>query len=304
MILSDNRCTAHWGLGMPVYKGSLSRGTTTCSLGTKCLDKHPSKDTVPRVRYDRMSRWRTFDLSPQQTLDSPISGPSAEKAAKDERVWAMVTALRLGSRRSKARRLTYCRQAVPACFRDAAANNPRMASRLRFTPFQRGKAGRFTYTVGSTLVPGVRSLRMSAQVLIVDGHSIIFAWPELRALHESRTASARDRLTKILTEYQDLSGTTVVLVFDGRGPVITQENEPGGIQVFYSNTGHTADDIVERLVAKYGTIYSITVATSDLLEQQTAITFGGSCISPEGLRNLITSTRSAFTRELKRRNAR
>jgi uncharacterized protein len=145
---------------------------------------------------------------------------------------------------------------------------------------------------------------MSAQVLIVDGHSIIFAWPELRALHDSRTASARDRLTKILTEYQDLSGTTVVLVFDGRGPVITQENEPGGIQVFYSNTGHTADDIVERLVAKYGTIYSITVATSDLLEQQTAITFGGNCISPEGLRKLITSTRSAFTRELKRRNAR
>jgi predicted RNA-binding protein with PIN domain len=106
-----------------------------------------------------------------------------------------------------------------------------------------------------------------------------------------------------LTEYQDLSGTTVVLVFDGRGAVITQENEPGGIQVFYSNTGHTADDIVERLVAKYGTIYSITVATSDLLEQQTAITFGGNCISPEGLRKLVSSTRSAFTRELKRRNA-
>src|ERR1700692_2338605 len=100
---------------------------------------------------------------------------------------------------------------------------------------------------------------MSAQVLIVDGHSIIFAWPELRALHDSKTAPAhdsktapaRDKLIRILTEYQDLSGTHVVLVFDGRGPVITQESEPGGIQVFYSNTGRTADDIIERLVAKY-----------------------------------------------------
>ena len=76
---------------------------------------------------------------------------------------------------------------------------------------------------------------MSAQVLIVDGHSIIFAWPELRALHDSKTAPARDKLVRILTEYQDLSGTHVVLVFDGRGSVVTQENEPGGIQVFVSN---------------------------------------------------------------------
>ena len=144
---------------------------------------------------------------------------------------------------------------------------------------------------------------MSAQVLIVDGHSIIFAWPELRVLHDSKTSSARDRLTRILREYQDLTGTNVVLVFDGRGPVITQENEPGGIQVFYSNTGHTADDIVERLVAKYGTVYSITVATSDLLEQQTAIAFGGNCISADGLRKLVADARSNFARELKRRNA-
>jgi predicted RNA-binding protein with PIN domain len=143
---------------------------------------------------------------------------------------------------------------------------------------------------------------MSAQILIVDGHSIIFAWPELRALHDHKTASARDRLTKILTEYQDLSGAHVVLVFDGRGPTITQESDPGGIQVFYSNTGRTADDIIERLVAKYGKLYPITVATSDLLEQQTAIAFGGNCISADSLRKLVTTARREFTRELKRRN--
>ena len=145
---------------------------------------------------------------------------------------------------------------------------------------------------------------MSAQVLIVDGHSIIFAWPELRTLHGYKSASARDRLIRILTEYQDLTGTNVVLVFDGKGPAITEENEPGGIQVFYSNTGHTADDVIERLVAKYGTLYAITVATSDLLEQQTAIAFGGNCISAEGLQKLVIEARNTFTRELKRRNAR
>ncbi|MBV8417901.1 MAG: NYN domain-containing protein [Verrucomicrobia bacterium] len=142
---------------------------------------------------------------------------------------------------------------------------------------------------------------MSAQFLIVDGHSVIFAWPDLRALHDQRTASARERLVRILTEYQDYTGINVVLVFDGRGPVISQEMEPGGIQVFYSNSGHTADDIIERLVAKYGHSYSITVATSDLLEQQTAIAFGGNCVSADGLRRLIDDARRTFAREMKRR---
>jgi len=158
------------------------------------------------------------------------------------------------------------------------------------------------YASSSTADRGVFFVRMSAEFLIVDGHSVIFAWPELRVLHQRKTATARDRLIKILTEYQDQSGINVVVVFDGRGPVITQEGEPGGIQVFYSNSGHTADDIIERLVAKYGKLYPITVATCDMLEQQTTVAFGGNCISADGLRDLITDARTSFARELKRRN--
>ena len=142
---------------------------------------------------------------------------------------------------------------------------------------------------------------MSQRFLIVDGHSVIFAWPELRALHRRKTASARERLTKILTAYQDFTGIRVVLVFDGKGTTITQETDPGGIQIFYSNTGHTADDLIERLAAKYGNLYSITVATSDLLEQQTAIAFGAECISADGLRDLVDSAERSFVLEMKRR---
>jgi len=142
---------------------------------------------------------------------------------------------------------------------------------------------------------------MSQRFLIVDGHSVIFAWPELRALHRRRTASARERLTQILTAYQDYTGVRVVLVFDGKGTSITQETEPGGIQIFYSNTGRTADDLIERLAAKYGHLYSITVATSDLLEQQTAIAFGADCISADGLRDLVDNAERSFALEMKRR---
>ncbi len=55
------------------------------------------------------------------------------------------------------------------------------------------------------------------QYLIVDGHSVIFAWPELRAMHERRTSLARDTLVRQLRDYQDWSGVRVVVVFDGTG---------------------------------------------------------------------------------------
>ncbi len=142
---------------------------------------------------------------------------------------------------------------------------------------------------------------MPESFLIVDGHSIIFAWPELVALQRRNGASARENLIKILTEYQDLSGVNVVVVFDGKGERINEVTEPGGIQIFYSNAGRTADEIVERLVAKYGHKYTITVATADLLEQQTVISFGAQCVGSEGLRRRIEDARTDFATEMKRR---
>ena len=142
---------------------------------------------------------------------------------------------------------------------------------------------------------------MAEKFLIVDGHSIIFAWPELRELHSRKTALARERLVKTLTEYQDYSGVKVVLVFDGKGQAISEVTEPGGIQIFYSHAGHTADEIVERLCARYAAKYAITVATADTLEQQTAISFGAQCTGAEGLRQLVESARGEFTAELTRR---
>src|SRR5687768_13626404 len=127
--------------------------------------------------------------------------------------------------------------------------------------------------------------------LIVDGHSVIFAWPELRKLHARRTALARDELVKILTEYQDASGVRVVTVFDGKGGETSEESAPGGIQVFYSAAGQTADSIVERLVAKYAGRHEITVATSDFMEQQTVTSFGALVVSAEGLRPWLEEAR-------------
>jgi uncharacterized protein len=135
--------------------------------------------------------------------------------------------------------------------------------------------------------------------LIVDGHSVIFSWPELRKLHARRMVLARDELVKLLTQYQDASGVRVLAVFDGQGQKHSENNEPGGIQVFYSASGQTADSIVERLVATYAKTHDITVATSDLKEQQTAISFGAYTVTAEGLRELLEEAQADLSRQLK-----
>ena len=133
---------------------------------------------------------------------------------------------------------------------------------------------------------------MRPEYLLVDGHSIIFAWPELRTLHERRTSLAREALIKQLRDYQDWSGIKVVVVFDGQGPTVSQEAHPGEIQIFYSRIGQTADSIIERLASKYAEKFRLLVATGDYLEQETASASGAETLSPDGLRDLLREGRS------------
>ena len=135
------------------------------------------------------------------------------------------------------------------------------------------------------------SLAVRPQYLLVDGHSIIFSWPELRLLHTRRTSLARDALVKQLRDYQDWSGVQVVVVFDGRGPSVSHQAEPGEIQIFYSRVGQTADSIIERLASKYAARFRLVVATGDYLEQETASASGAETLSPEGLRELLQEAR-------------
>ena len=125
--------------------------------------------------------------------------------------------------------------------------------------------------------------------LIVDGHSIIFAWPELRKLHARRSSLAREALIKQLRNYQDWTGVRVVVVFDGKGRKISAVSDAGEVQIFYSRTGQAADAIVERLASKYAKRFELMVATSDLMEAETVQACGAEWISPEGLRALLYS---------------
>ena len=130
---------------------------------------------------------------------------------------------------------------------------------------------------------------MVTRYLIVDGHSIVFAWPTLRRLHSRRPYLAREELIKQLRHYQDWTGVRVAVVFDGSGPRVSASADPHDVQIFYAALGQSADAIIERLASKYGARFEITVATSDSLVMETVNASGAACVSPERLREMVES---------------
>lgn len=128
--------------------------------------------------------------------------------------------------------------------------------------------------------------------LLVDGNNVIHAWAELQDLHRKGKGMAHERLRHLLGNYQDVSGVRVILVFDGRRERMEREQyrDEHEIQVFYSDASHTADDIIERLSAKYAKRYRITVATNDLAEQNAVYSMGSEVISADGLHQLLENT--------------
>src|SRR5215217_2983979 len=127
-------------------------------------------------------------------------------------------------------------------------------------------------------------MQSRARYLIVDGHSVIFAWPELRRLHARRSSLAREALLKQLRDYQDWTGVRVVAVFDGKGNNVDATSDRNEVQVFYSRSGQSADAIIERLASKYAKHYELMIATSDSLEAETVRACVADAISAEGLR--------------------
>ena len=139
------------------------------------------------------------------------------------------------------------------------------------------------------------------RVLIVDGHSIIHAWAELKKLHSrgEKRYLAREALLRSMRLLQDMSGQSVVVVFDGNQAKITDEREKGGIQIFYADAGRTADSVIERLAAKYAATYTLRICTADGMIWETITALGASWLSPDDLKYELDRAESEKDRIIK-----
>lgn len=137
--------------------------------------------------------------------------------------------------------------------------------------------------------------------LIVDGHSVIFAWDDLREMHFKNQSRAREELCRRLRLLHDTGEERVVIVFDGKGPRASSSRENADdIQIIYSDSKRTADSVIERLTARYAAEYKITVATADRAEQMTVATFGGFFINPDELLKRLRDSEDNLARRLNR----
>ncbi|BCJ87357.1 NYN domain-containing protein [Effusibacillus dendaii] len=140
------------------------------------------------------------------------------------------------------------------------------------------------------------------EILIVDGYNIIGDWPELVELKRESLELARDHLVGTLKEYQRFTGMEVIIVFDAHMATgERKEYKQGKLQVLFSKTDETADDVIERLVYQLETkVTRVYVATSDYAEQQVTFGEGALRISANELRKMTEQARKAIDKEVQR----
>jgi predicted RNA-binding protein with PIN domain len=125
---------------------------------------------------------------------------------------------------------------------------------------------------------------MALARILVDGYSLLHAWPELAPGKARHSAAARDELIHHLTLYRDAIGTPITVVFDGANNDIrlsTVESTPE-MEILYSRAGQTADDIIERVAHRMKEFGEVLAVTDDFAERDTVIAMGGmasSCLS-------------------------
>src|SRR5438552_10898941 len=117
--------------------------------------------------------------------------------------------------------------------------------------------------------------------ILIDGYSLLHSWPELARGHARHSETARHELIQRLTQYQDAVATPITIFFDGGGaptgtPAALSTPE---VEVLYSRSGQTADQMIERAAHRFGPYGEVMAVTDDHAERDTVISMGGSACS-------------------------
>ncbi len=140
--------------------------------------------------------------------------------------------------------------------------------------------------------------------ILVDGYSLLHNWPELAPDQPRHSAAARAELIHTLTQYRDATGTPITVIFDGAGapPGTPKTLSSSELEVLYSQSGQTADDVIERVAHRLSEFGEVLVVTDDHAERDTVLSLGGMASSCLNFIQTVESTMSELQRELKHHN--
>lgn len=148
--------------------------------------------------------------------------------------------------------------------------------------------------------------------ILVDGYNLLHAWPELASAHARHSEEARDELHFVLQQFQDYTGAQISLIFDGnrkktatkrKNKKKSQGHEHGEIEVLYSPSGMSADNVIERLACRLSDYGKVLVISNDSIEKSTVRSFGAHTMGCDNFIREISQTEFSFIEKIKRHNS-
>jgi predicted RNA-binding protein with PIN domain len=148
------------------------------------------------------------------------------------------------------------------------------------------------------------ALPMALVRILVDGYSLLHSWPELASGAARHSERARDALVEQLQQYQDACGTPVTVFFDGQGARGRRPKNPSrdAVEVLFSGTGQTADDLIERAAHRFQDYGEVLVVTDDYAERDLVSGLGGSVASCGNFIRMLDQALTQLQDNLNRHN--
>ncbi len=105
---------------------------------------------------------------------------------------------------------------------------------------------------------------MSFQKIIIDGYNLMYADRRIRRILKGDLEKARHEVIEMIKGYLHAKKVQVTVVFDGRGGMMQAEAVvPGRLQMIFSSSFRSADDLIISTLEKAANPRSYIVVTSD-----------------------------------------
>ena len=139
---------------------------------------------------------------------------------------------------------------------------------------------------------------MRPEWLIIDGYNLLHCVEELKALLNTDIELARHKLVRKVEGTAGRMAQQTTIVFDGKESGQDAALTSKHLEIYFSPGKHTADTIIERLVAKFPTPGKILVVTSDRAEADAVLSDGAQVMSsPEFLAQCEIDTRKSVRKQ-------
>lgn len=128
------------------------------------------------------------------------------------------------------------------------------------------------------------------KTFILDGYNVIFAVPELERLTETSLEAARDGLFHFCDRFCRGRGDIrrIHIVFDGKSQFESRTSDSYGyLDVQYSATGQSADEVIVELLDQMKALKSITVVSNDNYVRNHARVYGTNIMHVEEFYGLV-----------------